>query len=96
MVKNYPCTTAAPKRELEMMNKIGTAIPVTGQGSQQGCGASRLPYFLDNRLVICMENISLQHTAWTVGTILCVTVRIAYKTKDSEHTPKLLPLKVNY
>jgi hypothetical protein len=37
----------------------GKANPVTGRGGQYGCETSRLPYFLDNRLIDGGKVVSL-------------------------------------
>jgi hypothetical protein len=50
----------------------GKAIPVTGREGPLGCGTSRLPQFLDNRLTDGGEVVSLtrrppftpQHDSW--------------------------------
>jgi hypothetical protein len=56
--------------------KNGKAIPVTGCGGPQGYMTLRLPYFLDNRLTVVSEVVSL--TCWlpftstkSPGTHLC-------------------------
>jgi hypothetical protein len=41
------------------VKKKGEAIPVTGHGDRQGCETSRLPHFLDSRLVDGGEVVSL-------------------------------------
>jgi hypothetical protein len=38
--------------------KKGKANPVTGREGPQGCGTSRLPHFLDNRLTDGSEFVS--------------------------------------
>jgi hypothetical protein len=40
----------------------GKAVPVTGRGGPQGCETSRLPHFLDSRLIDGGEVVSL--TRW--------------------------------
>jgi hypothetical protein len=37
----------------------GKAIPVTGSGGPLGCETSRLPHFIDNRLTVGGEVVSL-------------------------------------
>jgi hypothetical protein len=39
--------------------KKGKAIPVTGRGCPEGCETSRLPRFLDSRLIDGGEGVSL-------------------------------------
>jgi hypothetical protein len=39
----------------------GKAIPITGRGVPQGCETSRLPHFLDNRLIDGVEVVKLMH-----------------------------------
>jgi hypothetical protein len=41
------------------MQKKGKAIPVTGRGGPQVCDTSKLPHFLDNRLIDGGEFVSL-------------------------------------
>jgi hypothetical protein len=41
------------------VKKKGEATPVTCHGGPQGCGTSRLPHFLDNRLINGGQVVSL-------------------------------------
>jgi hypothetical protein len=41
------------------MKQTGKAVPATGRGGAQGCETSRLPHFLDNRLIDGDEVVSL-------------------------------------
>jgi hypothetical protein len=66
---NYEYTQAFERKDAGHINQVNTsvrnskgkAIPVTGLGGPFSCETSRLPHFLDNRLIDDREGVSLMH-----------------------------------
>jgi hypothetical protein len=44
----------------QQLNKKGKTIPATGRGDPWGCETSRLPHFLDSRLIDGGEVVNLR------------------------------------
>jgi hypothetical protein len=49
-------------QSLVLITHSGKVIPVTGRGVPRGCERSRLPHFLDNRLIYGGEVVKIPGT----------------------------------